>query len=125
MACEPFEVGNTVFAAGRLSTVEKVFKNGNFKIAGIEGQWRQGGYRAGDTGYRTAKCEHYTQAVADREAARRLRVKLSELLHDAGRLTNRLQGVSDDNLKAAIEAVGLCIEKIRQPPLAAPTSKEP
>ena len=109
---DKFEVGNTVLAAGRVSTVEKVFKNGNFKVAGMDGQWRQGGYRAGDTGYSSVLCEHYTEAVAARLERRKLEVRLFNLLHDLGRHVNSVKALPDDDVKGAIEMLAPLLGKI-------------
>lgn len=79
---EPFEVGNTVYAMGRVTTVEKVYKNGNFTLAGIDGQWRQWGTKAGASGYHIAYCEHYTEAVAERVALERALARMNAAARD-------------------------------------------
>ena len=113
MSTDRFEVGNTVLAEGRVSRVEKVYKNGNFKIAGIDGQWRQGGWKAGDVGWHSPVCVHYTEEVAKREARRRLEVRLSNLMYDAGKRCNQdRKALSDDDIQAGIDALTKLIGKL-------------
>lgn len=103
-----FEVGNAVWAYGRLTSVEKVYQNGNFKLAGIDGQWRQGGWKAGSNGYHTPKCHHYTETLARQIAAEKARQNLKNAIDALERRRNHLPPLAietTDALTAKINEV--------------------
>jgi hypothetical protein len=116
---EPFEAGNTVFAMGRVTTVEKVYANGNFKLAGIDGQWRQGGWKAGQTGYHTPRCEHYTEAVAAREARRRAERRLSNLIWAIDEHRDKVSDLTHEQIEALTAALQPVLEALRPTDAAA------
>lgn len=104
-----FEVGNAVLVNGRVTTVEKVYANGNFKISGVDGQWRQSGWKAGTHGYRTPRCVHYTAEVAAREARRKADIRFRNAAHDLGRYSGKIEAIGTleevEAMAAQIEAM--------------------
>lgn len=112
MTDEPtFKAGDKVYAAGRVSEVEKVYANGNFKIRNLDGQWRQTGRRAGDHGW-TSSCVHYTEEVAAQVAREAAIKRLRRALLDFGGM--RYLGGLDEMTIEQIEAITADMREIQR-----------